>query len=317
MKQLLIALTAVLIASGTSQAALHLKSAAKKIAQAADRNGIARLAVGDLEPMDGSSINEGRHIAGQLSTYLNRYAQSRIIERAQLEQVLREQRFGLTGAVSADKAVRTGALLQAEAVVTGTYISNGNDTEIHLKLINVETGALIDARRATLKRAGLGQTSRLFQPSSDIDAEDAVADVYYEQTGYYYPKARPVSRRRPAAPQLVPISAASMEAEDLRDSPANFNPCEGARELVDDMQASILDLKARYWARKALDKGFSISDVAYRPATTISDAGLRQEFFERMREAWESGTSGLDAEEARRFIAVDRKSFELRQECSL
>jgi len=67
----------------------------------------------------------------------------KLTERAQLEDVLREQKLGLSGAVDSAAAASVGKLLGARLLVLGNVIRMGKSYQITAKLIESETSEMI------------------------------------------------------------------------------------------------------------------------------------------------------------------------------
>lgn len=72
----------------------------------------------------------------------------KVIERAQLEKILVEQKLGLSGIIDASTAAQVGKGIGADGVVCGSVISGGNAVSIDARLIDTETAAIITARDA-------------------------------------------------------------------------------------------------------------------------------------------------------------------------
>lgn len=75
-----------------------------------------------------------------------------IVERKDLQKILDEQKLQYSGAVEDDTAVRLGALLGAEVMVTGRLYIRNDKYEIFLKLLRVETGEILSVSRAKLTK---------------------------------------------------------------------------------------------------------------------------------------------------------------------
>jgi len=75
-----------------------------------------------------------------------------IVERKDLQKILDEQKLQYSGAVEDDTAVRLGALLGAEVMVTGRLYVRNDKYEIFLKLLRVETGEILSVSRAKLTK---------------------------------------------------------------------------------------------------------------------------------------------------------------------
>ena len=71
-----------------------------------------------------------------------------VVDRKDIDKILKEQAFQLTGCVSAECAVKVGRLLGVQVVCTGTYGKLGDNLQLILKLVDVETGEILFAGRA-------------------------------------------------------------------------------------------------------------------------------------------------------------------------
>lgn len=68
-----------------------------------------------------------------------------LVERNQLERVLREQKLGSTELADPDAAVRLGKILSAQGVLMGTAVEKENSLEIYVRLVDTETSLLLCA----------------------------------------------------------------------------------------------------------------------------------------------------------------------------
>ncbi len=66
-----------------------------------------------------------------------------IVERDQLERVLKEQKLGYSGLVNSATAKKIGELFGAEGMILGTVSDFGNNIVINGRLVDVETGNAI------------------------------------------------------------------------------------------------------------------------------------------------------------------------------
>jgi TolB-like protein len=99
---------------------------------------MASVAIVDLE-----AINCDDGVALAVSEYLRTEISStggvRVIERAQLDKVMEEQAFQVSGLVDVDTAVELGKLLGVEYVGLGSVSRLGDHYTISLRFISVET----------------------------------------------------------------------------------------------------------------------------------------------------------------------------------
>ena len=91
---------------------------------------------------DASAV--GRGIAAMITTELSQRPEVRIVDRQQIEEVLRRQQVsvGATG-VADDAAMQIGRLLGAHYIVTGNVALDPRRARLDLRMIDVETGGIV------------------------------------------------------------------------------------------------------------------------------------------------------------------------------
>lgn len=111
-----------------------------------------KVAVLDFQ-QQGTFANQdvGKIVAEWFTTSLVEAGRFEVIERRLMQQILQEQKMGSSGLLDPTSASRIGKLLGVKTVVTGTVQSYERTYELNVRLINVETGAIITADRV---RAG-------------------------------------------------------------------------------------------------------------------------------------------------------------------
>ena len=87
----------------------------------------------------------GKIVAEWFTTALVNTGRFDVIERRLLQQILEEQKMGVTGLIDPRSASRLGKLLGVKTVVSGTVQSYDGVSEINVRLLNVETGSIITA----------------------------------------------------------------------------------------------------------------------------------------------------------------------------
>ncbi|HBL19022.1 MAG: hypothetical protein A2X36_13620 [Elusimicrobia bacterium GWA2_69_24] len=309
-------LLGLLAAASLPAGAASYDSLAARLGKDAAKAGISRVAVLPFSAMDGSDEAEGVHIAEQLATRLVRGGRVSVVERVMLPAVMSEHRLGATGAFDPDTLSRLGGLAQAEAVVVGSFVTLGDAVELNLRLVRIDSGVALAARSARLHRDWFPAAGGVIPAPALFSADEAVADVYAAQNGRAYRPRRstPVSLASARASGGGEFFQARSWADgDLRDSVAE--QCTGVGERVDSLQESILELKARYWARRLRKPGFSSKSVPLKPGDLISDSALRSRFYELLQDETEAPGRPLSLSEIKRFISVDRRSFELLAAC--
>jgi TolB-like protein len=102
-------------------------------------------------------------VTGFVST--NRF---KVIERAQLEKILEEQKLGMTGIIDASTAAQIGKGIGVDGVVCGSITQGGNAVTIDARLIDTETAAIIVAKDAYSSGTSLQNLSQMI---SDLAAK--------------------------------------------------------------------------------------------------------------------------------------------------
>ncbi len=100
------------------------------------------IAILDFEGI-GVSAQEARVLTNRLGTQMVQIGRYQVIERGQMEQILQEQDFQLTGCTSNDCAVEIGQLIGAQQMLAGSFGKLGTIYTIDMKIIDVETGRVL------------------------------------------------------------------------------------------------------------------------------------------------------------------------------
>lgn len=101
------------------------------------------LAVLDLEGR-GISALEAASLTDRLSSELVKTGGITVVERGQMNQILEEQDFQMTGCTSDECAVEVGQLLGVSQMIAGSIGKLGNTFLLDVRIINVQTGAIIE-----------------------------------------------------------------------------------------------------------------------------------------------------------------------------
>lgn len=84
----------------------------------------------------------------------------RVVERANLKQIMEELNFSRSDLVAEDKVLKTGELLSAQYIVTGTVTKVIPKTIVFSRLIHVETGEIVSAASAEMKTVEMDEFYR-------------------------------------------------------------------------------------------------------------------------------------------------------------
>ncbi|MEI6207126.1 MAG: FlgO family outer membrane protein [Desulfuromonadales bacterium] len=89
----------------------------------------------------------GKIVAEWFTTALVNTGRFDVIERRLLQQILEEQKMGMSGLLDPRSVSRLGKVLGVKTVISGTVQSYDGIYEINVRLLNVETGSIITAER--------------------------------------------------------------------------------------------------------------------------------------------------------------------------
>ena len=120
------------------------------------------------DPQKFAPLSQG--IPAMLTTDLKRGGPGlRLIERAEIQGLLKEIAFGQTGAVDESTAVKAGKILGAEAIGLGSFIVLGGKVRIDTRIIGVETSEVIMAESI------MGDSDRFMELIQGLGDEIAAA----------------------------------------------------------------------------------------------------------------------------------------------
>ncbi len=80
-----------------------------------------------------------------LSAELSAAPELMLVERDELEKILKEHELNLSGLVGADDAIKAGRLTGAKLLITGSVIDTGTDRYLVAKVISTETSRVLGA----------------------------------------------------------------------------------------------------------------------------------------------------------------------------
>jgi len=94
---------------------------------------------------DAANISEAEVniLTGRLSTELVKLGSFTVVERSQMEEVLKEQGFQQSGCTTSECAVEVGGLLGVDKMITGSIGKIGSLFTLSSRLIDVETGEIL------------------------------------------------------------------------------------------------------------------------------------------------------------------------------
>lgn len=127
----------------------------------------------------GNSAPLGKAISAMLVTELTGRPGMRVIERAQLQDLLQEQRLSLSGRVDESTAIEVGRMLGAQYVIKGQATSVATMLRMDMQAVDVETTEVLEVQKLT------GSTEDL------LSLVVRIADLFSARLDLEPPSARP------------------------------------------------------------------------------------------------------------------------------
>jgi TolB-like protein len=92
--------------------------------------------------------NLGKIVSEMLTTSFVNSEAFKIIEREQLQKVVREFQLSQSGIIDTSYAKQIGKIAGADAIVTGSVTKIGNDLRLDARIIDVESGIILTAEKS-------------------------------------------------------------------------------------------------------------------------------------------------------------------------
>lgn len=261
-----------------------MRGLGRELADAARAAGLNRVAVSRIDSSRGSDNGEGAQLTERLTTALVRSGKVQAVERSLLPKLMEERSLGRTGALEAG-AAGGERLARVDGVVMGTYRASGKVVRLVLRVVDYKSGVIVGAVEGELEREGEAVVA-------DMDPFDVPVPVIKGKFDF--------------------------EVDAARDAVADTaSRCANAEARINALEDSILDIKARYWARR-LQEGLPASELKVNPGSTIPDPQLKARFYDALRRAYHEGkVPPLTAAEVTRFVKADGEAYSLHQDCGL
>ena len=190
--------------------------------------GKTRVAVIDFEQkayqeFQGKQI--GEIVAEWLITSLVNTGRFEVVERAQLQKIMKEQQLGMTGMINQETAAKVGELLGVKAIISGSVIQIGNTYEVNARLISVEDGSILNAER--IRGVGLDSVEQMMDSLADSIKKDFPLEGYVVmvsgkramidlgRTNGVEPRMKFFAMRK-GAPVRHPITGKMLPGEDIK-----------------------------------------------------------------------------------------------------
>lgn len=208
-------------------------------------NDIKKISVLGFTPKTGVERSEADYISERTGACLAGREKPALIERALLEKVLKESRLSVSAGGDAGRNKEPSDIFLVDAVVTGTVFAAGKKLKVLTRLIEVRTGRVLLAVQSEAER----------EWAQYLESPELLTDW------------------DPADWALPPL--------DLRDAVLDDGKarCAERKRLLGKLNAGLVDAKARHWAAKMKEPGFSIRGLTRNPGTEITDPALKARFY--------------------------------------
>ena len=127
----------------------------------------------------GNSAPLGKAVSAMLITELIGRPGVKVIERAQLQDLLTEQKLSLSGRVDEGTALEVGKLVGAQYVIHGQVTSIADNLRMDMRAVDVETSEIMEVQKLS------GRTDDL------LDVVVKMADLFSSKLKLPAPSARP------------------------------------------------------------------------------------------------------------------------------
>lgn len=193
----------------------------------------------------GISQSEAAGLTDRFRTDLVRTNLVTVVERGQMESILAEQDFQLTGCTSEECAVEIGQLLGVTSMVAGTIGKIGSTYIIDIRMIDVKTGQI----RMSLKKDYRGEVDGL------IPIITSLADELAGGAGREIAPPTPLERTASISISLEPSGAeVRMEGVEIGVTPiSNFEVIADRRNIFSFAQAGYARLDTAISAASGQD----------------------------------------------------------------
>ncbi len=122
-----------------------------KIAEKITAASKKKIAVVDFTDLDGSVTEFGRFVAEEFSTALAGTGKGfTVVDRLHLKALLKEHKFSSSGLLDQNTIRKLGKIAGVDALVTGSLTPWGEGVRINVKVLDIETAAVINANRGNI-----------------------------------------------------------------------------------------------------------------------------------------------------------------------
>ncbi len=147
------------------------------------------IAVHDFEGKGVSNL-EASALTDRLRTEIINLGTVKVVERAEMDEILREQGYQQTGCFTSECMVEVGKLIGAEKIISGSISKVGNTYSVNARIINVETGEIknsitydLNGEIDELLISGMRNVSQLLFTADQVDYIELSTTYEYYNNG--------------------------------------------------------------------------------------------------------------------------------------
>jgi len=119
----------------------------------ATKTAIKNVAIADFTKLDGSPTELGKYLAEQFSDVMvNANTSFSIVDRGRLNYLLKEAGLDAKGLLDPNSVAKLGKLKGIDAIVIGTMTSVGENLNVNVKALNLETAVILASAKGSLRR---------------------------------------------------------------------------------------------------------------------------------------------------------------------
>ena len=93
--------------------------------------------------------------------------------------------------------------------------------------------------------------------------------------------------------------------------------CDSAERDINELEVSVLDINAKYWAAKMKSKNFSVRSLNHNPGSDILDSELRARFYDRLTAMfYQEGAAEPNMFEVELLMQAKNRIERIKNECN-
>lgn len=273
-----------------------------------------KIAVAGFSYSDGRDSRDGGVVAERITTELVKLKKIKVIERKEIEKVFEELKLQRSGAIDSDSVKDIGKMLGADWVVVGTLTElPDKQLELNARIVGVESGEIINATSAHLKKDWLDQYRKILdEQNKAINKNSKDAQAFYEKGRVYFDLAE-VDNAIASFSMAITINQTYLEAYLSRgwiyavigDYDRAIEDCSKAIAINPKYEKAYVDRGYSYDRKGDYDKAFEdyAKAITINPKYTAAYSGRGVAYYTQ-------GEYDKAIEEYSKIITIDPKDAE-------